>query len=139
MNPTHEETTGVGQINTKGVSRKSISEVIKAFGINPSKKGYRYLCDAVEIVIEHQEYLDSITKSLYPAIKRLRKTKNWGSVERAMRHAIRTAESQWKENHQHMSKEVRNILEDVFPLGGVVHYCNKDFIANIAEYFLLQI
>lgn len=126
-------------VKVKGVERREIAEVIKAFGISPAKKGYRYLCDAVEIVLENPEYLDGgITKILYPAIKNLRGQKSWGAVERSIRHAINDAERFWWENHRHdMSEEVKKIMDNVFPLGGRVHYSNKEFICNIAEYFIL--
>lgn len=130
---------GSGEIvKVKGVERREIAEVIKAFGISPAKKGYHYLCDAVEIVLENPEYLGSITKMVYPEIKTRRGQKNWGAVERAIRHAITDAEKFWWENHQHlMSEEVKEIMDNVFPLGGKIHYSNKEFIANIAEYFIL--
>lgn len=126
------------EINTKGVSRKEISDVIKAYGIRPVAKGYRYLCDCIEIIIEHPEYLDAITKLLYPAVKNMRKTNNWGCIERAIRHEINNAEDFWVENHQHMPEEMVKIQKEVFPLGGKLHYSNKEFIALVADYFLLR-
>lgn len=68
-------------------------EVIKIFhkmGIPAHLKGYRYLLSAVEKIFYNQQYLDNMTKILYPSIARENHT-TATRVERAIRHAIEVA------------------------------------------------
>lgn len=66
------------------------SELIREAGIPPHIKGYRYLRDAVLLVVQRVELLNAITKELYPAIARNHETTP-SRVERAIRHAIELA------------------------------------------------
>lgn len=64
-----------------------IVELLRRVGVPAHVKGYTYLKDALDICYSDKNYLDGITKRLYPAIaKRERTTPS--RVERAIRHAI---------------------------------------------------
>lgn len=56
-------------------------------GVPPHYKGYRYLIDAISLVSEDSNWLNGITKRLYPSIGRRYNT-SYMQVERAIRHAI---------------------------------------------------
>lgn len=64
-----------------------IADMLKDIGMPQHVKGYYYVTLAIKLCVERHDYLDAITKELYPEI-----AKEWGTtgsrVERAIRHAI---------------------------------------------------
>lgn len=72
-----------------------LSEMIRSFGISPHMKGYRYLKEAVVLVLEASPLSACITKHIYPEIARNNLT-NPGNVERSIRYAIKSA---WSKEH----------------------------------------
>lgn len=67
-----------------------LSSLFLASGIPAHIKGYAFLRDAVKLVARRPEYINNITKELYPAVASLHDT-TASKVERAMRHAIEVA------------------------------------------------
>ncbi|MCL5676703.1 MAG: sporulation transcription factor Spo0A [Firmicutes bacterium] len=67
-----------------------ITAVIHEIGIPAHIKGYRYLREAILMVVNKVELLGGITKELYPNIARNHQTTP-SRVERAIRHAIEVA------------------------------------------------
>lgn len=67
-----------------------ITAIIHEIGIPAHIKGYRYLREAIMMVVNKVELLGGITKELYPAIARNHQTTP-SRVERAIRHAIEVA------------------------------------------------
>ena len=71
-----------------GSSQSPIRRCVKKYQVlmamRPRVKGYDYLQDAVELVLENPEYLHHLTDGLYPAIG-LRHQSNGSSVERCIR------------------------------------------------------
>lgn len=64
-----------------------ITEVMHQLGVPAHIKGYIYLREAIELVINDIEYLGAVTKELYPTVaKKFHTTPS--RVERAIRHAI---------------------------------------------------
>ena len=59
-------------------------------GIPAHIKGYRYLRDAIIMVVDRVDLLSKITKELYPSIAQ-KYTTTPSRVERAIRHAIEVA------------------------------------------------
>jgi len=53
-------------------------------------KGYKFLRDAITLVVNKPEYLNAVTKELYPTIALMNNTTP-SRVERAIRHAIELA------------------------------------------------
>lgn len=96
-------------------------EALIAIGIYPNLKGFKYIAEAVKIVRENSDALIQITKTIYPEIAR-RYNDKWTRVERAIRHAIFTAEQ-------------KNLVDN-FPWkhSSFCHYTNGEFIALMAEY-----
>ena len=74
----------------KAVVEEMIAQRITEIGIPAHYKGYRYLKDAIAMVVDDVGLLDQVTKVLYPAIAQRNHTSP-EKAERAMRHAIETA------------------------------------------------
>jgi two-component system response regulator (stage 0 sporulation protein A) len=64
-----------------------LSTILLNTGMPASIKGYRFIQDAVKMVIEKPETIDKITKELYPGVA-LKHNTTAGKVERGIRHAI---------------------------------------------------
>lgn len=69
---------------------EKITSVFLMVGIPAHIKGFHYLRDGVKLVIEDTEYINKITKELYPTIASHFDTTP-SKVERAIRHAIEVA------------------------------------------------
>ena len=69
---------------------EQITNLFLTIGIPAHIKGYQFLREAVNMVIEKQDVINRITKELYPGIARKFGTTS-SKVERAMRHAIEVA------------------------------------------------
>lgn len=67
-----------------------ITREMSRIGVPPHYKGYRYLKDAIAMVVEDAELLMAVTKKLYPRVA-ARYNTTGNKVERAIRHAIETA------------------------------------------------
>lgn len=58
-------------------------ELLKKLGIWPNLNGYQYLLKGFELIRENSDYLQCVTKRLYPDIGKAYKAR-WPSVERAI-------------------------------------------------------
>ncbi|MDW2885539.1 sporulation transcription factor Spo0A [Exiguobacterium artemiae] len=81
------------QTNQAEPVETKVGTTLREIGIAPHIKGFTYLKEAVLLVLEREDLLGLITKELYPTIARKHQT-TASRVERAMRHAIKSA---WKE------------------------------------------
>lgn len=102
-----------------------ITTIIHEIGIPAHIKGYRYLREAIMMVVNRVEFLAGVTKELYPTIARNHGTTP-SRVERAIRHAIEVA---WSRGNL----EVLNLL-----FGHTVNRergkpTNSEFIAMVAD------
>ena len=107
-----------------------VTDIIHEVGIPAHIKGYHYLRDAILMIIEDPEMLNSITKILYPTIAKRNKT-TASRVERAIRHAIEVA---WSRGNM----EVINKLFSYTVCTGKGKPTNSEFIALIADKIRLQ-
>ncbi len=73
-----------------------ITNVIHEIGVPAHIKGYNYLREAISLCIKDKEFINSITKMLYPTVARSYQTTS-SRVERAIRHAIEVAWSRGRE------------------------------------------
>lgn len=73
-----------------------ITDVIHEIGVPAHIKGYNYLREAISLCIQDKEFINSITKLLYPTVARNYQTTS-SRVERAIRHAIEVAWSRGRE------------------------------------------
>lgn len=67
-----------------------ITNLIHEVGVPAHIKGYNYLRDAIALVVTRMEYLNAVTKELYPTVAEMNNTTP-SRVERAIRHAIEIA------------------------------------------------
>lgn len=102
-----------------------VTDFIHEIGVPAHIKGYGYLRDAIIMVVEDPEMINSITKILYPAIAKKYQTIP-SRVERAIRHAIEVAWSRGKIETLH------GIFGDTINLGKGKP-TNSEFIALIAD------
>ncbi|MCB2294452.1 sporulation transcription factor Spo0A [Clostridium algoriphilum] len=69
---------------------EQITKIIHEIGIPANIKGYMYLREAINMVVNNTSLLSSVTKELYPSLGKEFNT-TASRVERAMRHAIEVA------------------------------------------------
>ncbi|MFZ7131097.1 MAG: sporulation transcription factor Spo0A [Eubacteriales bacterium] len=67
-----------------------ITNILHEIGVPAHIKGYIYLREAIQMVIDNLELLGAVTKELYPSIANKYNTTS-SRVERAIRHAIEVA------------------------------------------------
>ena len=107
-----------------------ITNIIHEIGVPAHIKGYQFLRDAITLVVTKPEFLNAITKELYPTVAAMNNTTP-SRVERAIRHAIELA---WN----------RGRLETLESLFGYTikndkgKPTNSEFIAIIADKLRLE-
>jgi len=107
-----------------------ITEIIHDIGVPAHIKGYHYLREAIGLCIRDDEFINSITKMLYPTVAKTFSTTS-SRVERAIRHAIEVAWNRGREE----------VLTDIF---GYTIDTNKgkptngEFIAMISDSIKLK-
>ncbi|WP_141722853.1 sporulation transcription factor Spo0A [Cellulosilyticum sp. I15G10I2] len=107
-----------------------VTSVIHEIGVPAHIKGYQYLRDAIIMVINDMDVLNSITKQLYPNIAKQYNTTP-SRVERAIRHAIEVAWSRGK----------MDTIDKLFGYtvnNGKGKPTNSEFIALIADRLRLE-
>lgn len=108
-----------------------VTSIMHEIGVPAHIKGYQYLRDAIMMVINDIEMINSITKMLYPTIAKEYSTTP-SRVERAIRHAIEVA---WS----------RGQIETIDALFGYTvstvkgKPTNSEFIAMVADKLRLEI
>ncbi|MBO5747150.1 MAG: sporulation transcription factor Spo0A [Clostridia bacterium] len=108
-----------------------ITEIIHQIGVPAHIKGYHYLRDAILLSVKDTEYINSVTKLLYPTVAKKHNTTS-SRVERAIRHAIEVA---WDRG----DIDVLNLY-----FGYTVHTnrgkpTNSEFIAMISDKLRLRL
>ena len=118
------------------VSRRSttdemaVTEVMHQIGVPAHIKGYQYLRDAILLTADDPEYINAVTKLLYPEIARRNNTTP-SRVERAIRHAIEIA---WDRGdveilNRYFGYTIQNLRGKP---------TNSEFIAMIADHMRLR-
>ncbi len=69
---------------------RTVTEILHQIGVPAHIKGYQFLREAILLTMENPEYINCVTKRLYPEIARDNGT-TASRVERAIRHAIEVA------------------------------------------------
>lgn len=103
-----------------------ITEYLQRLGFSASVKGYRYARCGILMALKNPEYLEEVTKRLYPEIGK--KFSSTGSrVERAIRHAITsTWEKGWADPEFVETKLHNTFSPDRKPT-------NSEFLATIVD------
>ena len=107
-----------------------ITRILHELGIPAHIKGYQYLRDAITMVVNDREMMDSVTKILYPAIAKKNQT-TASRVERAIRHAIEVA---WGRGKMETIEELFGYTISI----GKGKPTNSEFIALIADKIVLE-
>ena len=68
----------------------TVTEILRQIGVPAHIKGYQFLRDAILLTTADHEYINAVTKRLYPEIAKRNGT-TASRVERAIRHAIEVA------------------------------------------------
>lgn len=66
---------------------EKIAIILKKVGVTPANRGWKFLTEAVQMVVDDNDVIDGITKRLYPSIAKKFKTTS-GGVERAIRCSV---------------------------------------------------
>ncbi len=82
--------------------QRCLVEHFSTMGVPSHYKGYRYLIEAVTLVVQDASWLNGITKELYPAVGKRYNTSPT-QVERAIRHAI---EMTWENGDAEVRREL---------------------------------
>ena len=113
-----------------GNTKKDITSVLRDLGVPAHLKGYQYLRDGIELVVERPERIQNITKCVYDEV-----AGNWnmtpGRVERAIRHAIGVS---WTRGRM-------PLLDRLYGYGGSIldeKPTNSEFIAVISDKLSLE-
>lgn len=129
--------TNTGTLITNNIDKGNIenlenevTDIIHEVGVPAHIKGYQYLRDAIMMVIQEPEMLNSITKILYPTIAKRNQTTP-SRVERAIRHAIEVA---WSRGNM----DIINSLFSYTVSTGKGKPTNSEFIALISDKIRLQ-
>ncbi len=123
-------TKGLQASVTESNLESVITDIIHDIGVPAHIKGYNYLREAIGLCIRDDEFINSITKLLYPTVAKTFATTS-SRVERAIRHAIEVAWNRGREE----------ILTDIF---GYTIDTNKgkptngEFIAMISDSIKLK-
>lgn len=108
-----------------------VTDILRTIGMPAHIKGYRFLRDAILMVIDNPALINGVTKNLYPEIAKENDT-TASRVERAIRHAIEVA---WD----------RGDIETLnHYFGSTVHSLrgkptNSEFIAMLADHISLTL
>lgn len=106
-----------------------ITEIMHRIGVPAHIKGYLYLREAIQLVVERLDLLGGITKELYPLVAEKFSTTP-SRVERAIRHAI---EVSWQRGNMAAINQIfgHSLDKDTKPT-------NSQFIAKIADKLRLE-
>lgn len=107
-----------------------LSNIFITIGIPAHIKGYQFLKEAIRLAIGNSQYVNNITKKLYPTVAQ-RFTTSSSKVERAIRHAIEVA---WN----------RGKIDNLNAIFGIKIYSandkptNGEFIALLADKLYME-
>lgn len=108
-----------------------VTSVIHEIGVPAHIKGYHYLREAITLCIQDKEFINSITKLLYPTVARSYQTTS-SRVERAIRHAIEVA---WNRGREEILNSIFGYTIDT----NKGKPTNGEFIAMISDSIRLKL
>lgn len=107
-----------------------ITNIMHEIGVPAHIKGYQYLRDAIMMVVNEIDLINSITKQLYPSIAKQYNTTP-SRVERAIRHAIEVA---WSRGQVEAIDQLFGYTVNL----GKGKPTNSEFIAMVADKLRLE-
>ncbi|MCI8667147.1 MAG: hypothetical protein HFG82_10850 [Dorea sp.] len=81
---------------------QKIEYLIRSLGIGATYRGYRYLSYGIQLCLENEDYLLSVSKTLYPQIAKRYLTTSY-SVERDIRTVIKVC---WDRGNKKLLQEI---------------------------------
>ena len=81
---------------------QKIEYLIRSLGIGATYRGYRYLSYGIQLCLENEDYLLSVSKTLYPQIAKHYLTTSY-SVERDIRTVIKVC---WDRGNKKLLQEI---------------------------------
>ena len=78
------------QVVSQDSDELTVTEILHQIGVPAHIKGYQFLRDAILLTMNEPDYINAVTKRLYPEIAK-RNATTASRVERAIRHAIEVA------------------------------------------------
>ena len=102
-----------------------ITNLLHTVGVPSHLKGYRYLKDAIKLVVDDLQLLSHITKELYPELASKFDT-TVSRVERAIRHAI---EVSWNRGNWDLMEEIFGNSVDI----DRAKPTNSEFMVTVAD------
>lgn len=102
----------------------AVTDILHKVGIPAKHKGFRYLREAILLVVEYPELINQVTTSLYPIISRTFNS-DPAAVERAMRYAISKA---WQKGNVAFFKTYLG-----YAIKNPEKPCNSEFIARVSD------
>lgn len=120
-----EERVRMGEISKSTMLDKKIMDIFLSIGIPAHLQGYHYLRESIKLIIDHPEYISSITKIMYPRVAEKFDTTPC-RVERAIRHALETSYNKGK------MLRLNEVL-GLHVLGRNEKPTNSEFVALIAD------
>ena len=102
-----------------------VTNIIHEVGVPAHIKGYQYIREAIILAVNDEDILNSVTKSLYPALSNKFNTTP-SRVERAIRHAIEVA---WNRGQIEMHEKIFGYTVN----SNKGKPTNSEFIAMIAD------
>jgi len=108
----------------------NVTNIIHEVGVPAHIKGYQYLREAIMMVVNDNDLINSITKQLYPSVAKKHNTTS-SRVERAIRHAIEVA---WDRG----DTETLNRIFGFTISNGKGKPTNSEFIAMISDKLRLK-
>ncbi len=126
-----KQSTDLTKEEIKKIEKLS-AEMIYSLGVPAHIKGYAYLKEAIVMVAKNPEYLNAVTKELYPGLA-IQFDTTPSRVERAIRHSIEVTWNQGesdkiKEMFEHLPKFKKNNKKPT----------NSEFIAVLADKIRLK-
>lgn len=118
-------TKNIGIVDEKRDLEVEVTNIMHEIGVPAHIKGYQYLRDAIMMVVNNLDVINSITKQLYPVIAKDYNTTP-SRVERAIRHAIEVA---WNRGRVEAINSIFGYTINV----GKGKPTNSEFIAMIAD------
>ena len=125
----HNVSLTSNESNKESISKR-ITKVLHNVGIPAHIKGYHFIREAVDMVIENPNVIGQITKTLYPSIAE-KFDSSPTKVERAIRHAI---ELGWTRGNQDTIDEIFGYTISALKAKPT----NSEFIAMVADYISLN-
>ena len=104
---------------------KRIMEIFLSIGISAHLQGYQYLKEAIKLVMQEPECINSVTKTMYPRIAEKCDTTAC-RVERGIRHALETSFAKGKMIKLNGILGLEVLSEGEKPT-------NSEFIAHLAQ------